>query len=531
MRKTKHFLLMTATLLCSMGASAHDFAKNGIFYKAPRQIDLADLTVMVTYFDPDNDSGYSTFKNEYRGRVVIPSTVTYEGMTFRVTRIDDYAFCECDALTSVVIPSTIVSIGESAFEGCKKLKSVALSEGLESIGYAAFRDCVSLTSIKIPNSVTEFKGSWGYNRTFEGCTNLTSVTLPRGITGIGRDRKTFEGCSKQLKINGMFYYEGIGQQVHNVTPIAPKPVSDFEFKVTANGVVLTKYNNKNKTGSLVLPEDYNGKKYDIGAGVFSGSSGLTSITLPEGVTRIENLAFFGCNGLKQATINCVHVGDWFRGNTSIKEIVLGEGVTSIGNNAFSGCSSLTSINIPNSVTSIGAGAFSGCSSLTSIILPKSLKSIGSNAFYECSSLTSVAIPKSVTSIGERAFHKCGKLTSVVLPENLRSIGYATFQNCSSLTSVTIPESVTNIGDYAFGYCSSLASVTVPQGVTSIGRNAFIWCRSLTSITIPKERAKLLNGTFGDEKVKLLVNGRKRTIHPLKNAQTPAKRKPEKKTRE
>lgn len=97
-----------------------------------------------------------------------------------------------------------------------------------------------------------------------------------------------------------------------------------------------------------------------------------------------------------------------------------------------------------------------------------------------------------------------------------------------LTFITIPESVTNIGDYAFGYCSSLASVTIPQGVTSIGRNAFIWCRSLTSITIPKERAKLLNGTFGDEKVKLLVNGRKRTIHPLKNAQTPAKRKPEKK---
>lgn len=82
MRKTKHFLLMAAMLLGSMGTSAHDFAKNGIFYKAPRQIDLADLTVMVTYFDPDNDSGYSTFKNEYRGRVVIPSTVTYEGMTF-----------------------------------------------------------------------------------------------------------------------------------------------------------------------------------------------------------------------------------------------------------------------------------------------------------------------------------------------------------------------------------------------------------------------------------------------------------------
>lgn len=429
MRKAKNFLLMAATLLCSMGASAHDFAKNGIFYKAPRQIDLADLTVMVTYFDPDNDSGYSTFKNEYRGRVVIPSTVTYEGMTFRVTRIDNNAFRECDALTSVVIPSTIVSIGESAFEGCKKLKSVALSEGLESIGYAAFRDCVSLTSIKIPNSVSEFKGSWGYNSTFEGCTNLTSVTLPRGITGIGRDRKTFEGCSKQLKINGMFYYEGIGQQVHNVTPIAPKPVSDFEFKVTANGVVLTKYNNKNKTGSLVLPEDYNGKKYDIGAGVFSGSSGLTSITIPEGVK-------------------------------------------SIGNYAFSACSSLTSITLPEGVTSIGDHAFSSCSSLTSITLPEGVKSIGNNVFYRCSSLTSINIPKNVTSIGNNAFSSCSSLTSITLPKSLKSIGSNAFFNCSSLTSVTIPQSVTSIGISALEGCRNLTFITIPASVTSIGVGAF-----------------------------------------------------------
>lgn len=57
MKPAKHLLIVFAALLCSLAASAHDFAKNGIFYKVPKQIDLADLTVMVTYFDPDNDSG------------------------------------------------------------------------------------------------------------------------------------------------------------------------------------------------------------------------------------------------------------------------------------------------------------------------------------------------------------------------------------------------------------------------------------------------------------------------------------------
>lgn len=154
MKHAKHFLLMAAMLLCSISASAHDFVKNGIFYKAPRQIDLADLTVMVTYFDPDNDSDYSTFKNEYRGRVVIPSTVTYEGMTFRVTRIDNDAFRECDALTSVVIPSTIESIGDWAFAGCSSLTSIIIPKSVESIGYCAFRYCSNLISITIPEGVT-----------------------------------------------------------------------------------------------------------------------------------------------------------------------------------------------------------------------------------------------------------------------------------------------------------------------------------------------------------------------------------------
>ena len=81
--------------------------------------------------------------------------------------------------------------------------------------------------------------------------------------------------------------------------------------------------------------------------------------------------------------------------TSIK---LPHNITRIGDVAFWGCSSLASITIPNSVTSIGKGAFSGCESLASITIPDSVTSISRGAFSDCSSLASITIPDKVTSI-------------------------------------------------------------------------------------------------------------------------------------
>ena len=116
------------------------------------------------------------------------------------------------------------------------------------------------------------------------------------------------------------------------------------------------------------------------------------MTIPEGVTSIEGLAFSGCSGLTSVTIP--------------------EIVTSIGFAAFSDCSSLTSVRIPAGVTSIEDATFSGCSSLTSIAIPDGVTRIGERAFEDCSSLTSVTIPVSVTRIDEDAFLSCFKLKDI-----------------------------------------------------------------------------------------------------------------------
>ena len=134
----------------------------------------------------------------------------------------------------------------------------------------------------------------------------------------------------------------------------------------------------------VTHEDNTYKVTAIGYSAFWNNSDLTSVTIPEGVTRIEAIAFGSC--------------------TSLKSVTIPEGVTYIGDLAFDSCTSLTSVTIPEGVTHIGNRAFWGCTSLTSVSLPASVTYIGNRAFIGCTSLKSVSLPASLTECGE-AFYR------------------------------------------------------------------------------------------------------------------------------
>ena len=202
----------------------------------------------------------------------------------------------------------------------------------------------------------------------------------------------------------------------------------------------------------------------IGKCAFKGCSGLTSLTLPAGITEIGDEAFEYCSGLTSLT--------------------LPDGITEIGSSAFFGCSGLTSLTLPAGITEISSYAFSSCSGLTSLTLPAGITSIGDDAFYGCSGLTSITIPNGVTQIDKNAFRDCTGLTSLTLPANIKRIGESAFKNCSRLTSLNLPAGITTIGSSAFYGCSGLTSLTIPDGVTKIGKYAFSNCSYLTSLTIP-----------------------------------------------
>lgn len=153
----------------------------------------------------------------------------------------------------------------------------------------------------------------------------------------------------------------------------------------------------------------------------------------------------------------------YYGNDSV--VVIPDGVTAIDNEAFFKCTGLTSIVIPSTVTRIGDWAFAKCTNLTSVNMPDNLLSIGNCAFAECTNLSNLVIPDSVTSIGYLAFISTN-IISIALPSEIDQFGQYLFQDCKALTRVTFPQkgrtvetlknwSISDFDDLFTG-CSSLS---------------------------------------------------------------------------
>lgn len=187
MMSVKVILLSVLFVLPMLASAFNGKAKvGGIWYNIVTKAERAEVT------KPD--------VGIYSGTAIkIPSTIVYEGVTCKVTaieeqafqyaevasvtipnsvtRIDGLAFQYCD-IKSIIIPNSVTEIGSYAFKG-SALSSVTLSQNLRKIETGLFKDCNNLKSITIPNSVTLIESN-----AFEGCGSLTSVTLNNGLDSI-----------------------------------------------------------------------------------------------------------------------------------------------------------------------------------------------------------------------------------------------------------------------------------------------------------------------------------------------------------
>lgn len=226
---------------------------------------------------------------------------------YGITTIGDFAFCDCNNLTDIIMSDSVTQIGDESFIDCSSVNSITLPKNVTRIGDRAFAKCKSLVNINIPDGVTCID-----KMTFSGCSSLSNIIIPDSVTEILD--AVFEDCSSLTNI------------------VIPKGVTD------------------------------------IGRSVFYGCSSLTSITILDGIDYIGG--FDGCSGLEEVIIPCsvneICAGA-FKGCNSLNRITGMDSVTKIGSGAFEGCSRLTDIKLPKILTEIGWGAFKNCSTLTQII--------------------------------------------------------------------------------------------------------------------------------------------------------------------
>ena len=440
-------------------------------------------------------------------------------------------------VSEVVIPDSVVSIGEYAFASRDNLKTLVMSENIEHIGSKAFLgtawyeaqpegyicfgdilyaykgDFPEGSIVTIPSFIKKISG-----KAFAGKKGLKKIVIPDGVILDGGN--IFDGCSSLEEA---------------VLPSDLKELPDGTFSNTG-------------LKSITLPDGLE----VIGKNAFSGTANLKSITLPDGLEIIENNAFY------------------YGGLT---EIVIPDSVTTIGQLAFCNCENLLSITLGKGLQNIEQDAFKDCVVLfevynlsaleitsgskdnggvgyyakyvfdsssgtagniettpdgyvfynddgeyslidydaekTELVLPEKFKghdySIGM-LFRNNMTLEKVVIPDSITSLPADIFNGCINLKEVVLPGSLTAIPDRAFYGCYALTKITPGEAISeigkeafafsgveelefgdalkNIGDQAFFYCGSLRYVDLGDGVESIGAGAFKQCKMLNKIIIP-----------------------------------------------
>ena len=374
----------------------------------------------------------------------------YQGLP--VKGIYDNAF-KNKTITNVIIPNSVISIGNSAFENCTNLQSITFSSNLTSIGKSAFKNCSQLKFLTIPYGVNIIGDS-----AFETCNAIASITIPDSVTRIGCC--AFNGCSalEYIHIGSGVTSIGYGAFL-NCENLKTASISDtdawcritFEYDI---------YDNSPEYNNTISPTYYT-KALHLNGKI------VTNIVIPNDVTEISPAMFINCEKLESITIpNSVTVIGFraFYGCTSLTSVVIPDGVTDLSGNQFYGCSNLRSVTLGSNVRSVRDTTFAECNSalyteyenglyigdaqnpfaifygvtqnnLSKYALHPDTKIIASGAFWECTRMTTLSIPTGVQSIGIAAFYKCTSLKSIVIPDTVTTICWAAFSDCTNLNSV------------------------------------------------------------------------------------------------
>jgi hypothetical protein len=265
---------------------------------------------------------------------------------------------------------------------------------------------------------------------------------------------------------------------------------DFTFSPVEGGVELDKYRGSAKNVVIPAADSVGRPVVRIGNYAFTGTSSISSVTIPDSVTSIGTGAFH-----QQYDLVDVNLGEnmtvieavAFEKCHKLETIVFPKSLVTIGDRAFDRCPKLTRLDFPASLESIGELAFESCTSLSEVTFDfdSRLETVGDFAFSWCKSLERISLPITVTELGIGAFTACTALEDAyIFNTQISAIRAGTFLGCASLKEVAIPDTVTFIDDQAFADCLELKEIRWGQGIEVIGSYSFSACMSLARLEIP-----------------------------------------------
>ena len=484
--------------------------------------------------------------------IVIPASIT---------TIGKFALADCTYLNSVTLSNSV--LGVSMFERDNNLTQIILSEDMKAIPARAFANSF-LTSIVIPASVI-YVG----DEAFMDSKNLANVTINNHILG----KSMFEGCTSiqtitipSTEVDALAKQEAANILGVNVEDVPDIPATGARTFFGCTGLVradISSINmisesmfegcsslvsNNTQTNKIIIPATvglnvgdraffgctsisyYENLANKVSARMFEGCKSLREATLETAITQVGNYAFKDCTALSSVVIkNGVTSVGQFMGDSSITTVTFQAGVngtipfsnvTTIKESMFENCIGITSLNIDFSkIETIEAKAFKNCKTLETITVNDGVKSIGEAVFSGCSRLSTLSIPfvgASVNSASSTAsasstfgymfgttsyenstassfLYSANASYTAYIPNSLvevkiskdNAIKRGAFSNIKGAAGlkVIIPNTVSKIEDYAFYDSDSLSEADIPSSVSNIGTYVFAECGSLSKVTV------------------------------------------------
>lgn len=527
-----------------------------------------------------------------RGEVSIPERFTYNGETYVVTSIAENGFAYCNNVTSFTLPATITTIDGFGFYSCRNLTSITLNEGLRSIGNRALCNDSALVGTLVVPSTVDSIGDYAFGK----CYKLRNIQFlsptPAKVGGGQVFLHTIANARIMIPCGA---YEAYSQYYYEVVYSMGKVVNQYfwrdkatdlcddnsiladdklRYRVIADHQLsVSGYIPYAIDGELRIPEsvqimDESYAVVEVDSNVFNGRElsrknvRITSLIMPSSMRKINYAAF--------------------RNNHSLSSVSLNEGLEYIGNRAFCKDSLLSNITIPSTVTFLGDYAIGDIPGLQwadmlcltlpasdgdplagvpdadkcditvpcgtkktnyntgrwkwravdicefndgllrysresaetdavqvdgfvvrtagALVIPSTVKAgryqmdvtaVAPNAFSELNKgghwLTSLYIPGTVRHIGAGAFRDCVQLKEVHFSTGLQTIGNRAFCRDSALTTISLPATVDSLGGYAFGICPNLSSIYAfgenPPKRQVGDRNPFVGCSAVGTLLV------------------------------------------------